>query len=532
MIKRNGNIIIFAALLLYRIPLVHIIGDNGMGFLSGPIEAILCMSFLACSGFTKTMQGLMRDRIRRGQYRNAKQVFNLSTKYALILAVLMIVAFLPGYNFVSSGILVDGRQRLACIFVGPVIAINILSALNKGYLGGTDNTMPLFVGQVAQAVLDGAGLIIGAIIGQKHGASVSALLLSEDFSSMYGAMGAIIGLMAGEFIALLAYMFMTLIYQRSFLHLMKQDTAKRTEYLSDVNSKLISGIIYDGLQNFLFQLPILLFIILFRRYGIKHEDINCNALIGAFYSKYLPVIGLIASFAVFVVQSGVNGVISAANEGEESYASDRFTKLVGRVLYFVIPAFVFVTMLVPVIMKALFTGMTTTVSQTLSTGAFTIVVYSLLVVFVSLLIRLNYHKEILFLSAVSLIITTVLGFIFISKQAKGITGIAVLMMLYYGIILLASIVVLARNMRFKIRLIQQIVIPLIVSAVIGILIRLLGNALLEPLGGVLTLFICIIPGWLLYNIGCIFLRAVPASQMERKIFGNIFVYIGQNLGVY
>lgn len=532
MFKRDRNIIVYIALLLYRIPLSHIIGDNGVGYLSGPMEIFIGLSLLFGSGFTLTMHGMMRDRVRHDQYRNAGQVFRLGKRIAFISSILITLISILAYDFVSSKILFDGGQRLAFLFTGPAIAVSIFVSLNKGYLLGTENGQACIFAEILEAVFDGIGLILGAIVGQRYGIKIAALLHYDDVSAMYGAMGAMIGLLLGEIITLIVYVVMVIIYQRSFRHLTRGDISRRVEYTSDVSSRLISGFVFDGLQNMIIQLPILLLIIFYRRYGVNAEISNVNSMVGAFYAKYLSVVGIISGFAVIVIPNGAKGILAAFNDNEEMYAADRFGKLLARIAYFTIPAVVFTTLLTPVIIDALFNGMITTASSTLTVGSFVIILYALMYLFMSVLLRMDYNKELLFISGISIVAVIVLGFIFVDKQGKGLTGMAITLMIFYGINMIFDLFVLLRNIRIRINLISQIVLPLIVAVITGLVLKLISGVLLGAVGSVITLAICIIPGWIIYNIACIFLRVVNASQMERKLFGPIFVKIGQNMGIY
>ena len=532
MFKRDRSFIIIIALLIYRIPLSHILGDMGMGYLFGPMEVFLGLGLLFGSGLSVTMQGMMRDRVRKSQYKNAGQVFSLGRRYGIIAAIVICAVNVALYDFISSKILLDGGQRLAYLLTGPGAALFILLSLYKGYISGTENMSAMVVGEIFEAVSIGAGMIVGALIGRSYGTGIAALLRNEDVSAMYGAMGAMLGLCLGELLGLIAFIVMTIIYQRSFRHLVKGDPSRRTEYSSDVSRGLFSGIIMDGMQNLLIILPILILIILYRKNGIALGQENTNAMAGAFYAKYLGVTGLLSLMAVTVIPHGIKGVMAALNEGEEKYASERLSKLVGRVLYFVIPASIFTAMLAPAIMEALFKGMITTVSSVLISCSAIIVLFALMYLFTGILVRLGYHREVLFISAVTLIISIVLGIFMLIKKDGGLLWVALILMINYGLNMLLCLFVLLRNMRFRTMPMQQIIIPLVISGVVGIILKLLSGAILESAGGVLTLTVCVIPGWIIYNIACIFFRSVSAFQMERKLFGRIFVAIGRNMGIY
>ena len=107
MFNRDRLLIILMSLLVFRIPLSHIIGDNGCGYFSGPFEIFWCLSLLAGAGLTVTMRGMMRDRIRREQYYNASQVYRLAKRYTVIAAALLLIICVTLYNPISNVILKD-----------------------------------------------------------------------------------------------------------------------------------------------------------------------------------------------------------------------------------------------------------------------------------------------------------------------------------------------------------------------------------------------------------------------------------------
>lgn len=532
MFKRDKSIIVFIALILYRIPLSHIIGDNGMGYLSGPMEVFLGLTLLLGSGLTITMQGMIRDRFKRDQFRNAGQVFRYGRRYAVICAILMMAANLAGFSFVSTKVLADGGQRLAYLGVGPAVALAIIISLIKGYLAGTENSAVVVIGEIFEAVTIGVCMIIGGIWGQKYGSGIAALLRTEDVSAMYGALGTMVGLVCAEFITVILFTVMAIFYRRSFMHLMKSDSSRRVEYASDVSSKLIGGMVEDGLLNMLIQLPILILLIMFRRNGINTEADNVNSMVGVFYAKYLGIVGVLSGLAVLPVSNGVRGIIAANFEGEEQLAAERFNRVFARVLYFAIPATIFVTVLTPVILKTVFTGMITTATTVLYEGTSLVILYALTYMFMSILNRLSYNKEVIFLTALSLIATSVLGFFLLYKGGKGLPFVGILLMIYFAIDVILCLILIIRNMRIRLFIVQQLVLPVIVSGIIALAIKLLSGVLINYIGGILTLVVCIIPAWILYNIACIFLRCVSASQMDKKFLGGMFVAIGQNMGIY
>ena len=535
MYNRDRLVIILISLFLFRIPISHIIGDNGCGYMSGPLEFFWCISLLFGAGLTITLRGMMHDRVRRGQYSNAAQVFGFAKRYTFISAFALLGICLVSYNIFSSKLLHDPGSRIGFLFVGPAVLLAMFIDLNIGYLNGTDNMNAALMGEIIYAVSMGLCMIVGSMIGVRIGTNISALLKNDEVTAMYGAMGTMAGLCVGEIVALVILMAMTLVYQRSFRHMMRTEAGRRTEHMSDVSGRFVMGTLSDGVQELIMHLPVLITIVVFRIAGARTEGVDpavTGASIGAFYGKFIVITGIIALLAVTSVQGALKGIAAAVNDSDTQLASDRITRLFAKVTYFSIPAVIYTTMLAPVIVPTLFTGRITSAIQLLNMGTALAFIYSLAYCFMSVLIKLGYNREMLVVSAGALIIGSVTGVLLMGRYENGFIGPVIGMMISYALSLLVCIVILMRNFRMRFRLLQTVLIPLVVSGIIGVLIKLLSGVLYETVGGVLTLIICIIPAWFIYNLACMFLHVVSAGALSKKFLGPMLVRLGQNLGVF
>ncbi|MCR5510107.1 MAG: polysaccharide biosynthesis C-terminal domain-containing protein [Lachnospiraceae bacterium] len=535
MYNRDRLVIILISIMLFRIPISHIIGDNGCGYLSGPLEVFWCLSLLFGAGLTITLRGMMHDRVRRGQYSNAAQIFGLAKKYTFIAAIVLLIICTLSYDLIGTRLLHDTGSRIGFLFVGPAVFLALFINLNIGYLNGTDNNHAALIGEIVYAVAMGLGMILGSIIGTHSGTAISALLKNEEVTAMYGAMGTMAGLCAGELISLIVLMAMTILYQRSFHHLMKSEAGRHREYVSDLSGRFILGVLSDGLQELILHLPVFVSIILYRSVNIRAEGADpavIGSSVGAFYSKFIVITGILSLLGVSSVQGSLKGIAAAVNDSDTQAASDRISRLFARVSYYSIPAVIFTTMLAPVVVPTIYTGRLTNAVELLSSCTSLVFIYALTYSFMSVLIKLGYNREMLVVSSAALVVSCVLGVFLIGKYEGKFTGPVIAMMVCYGLVMIVCVLILFRNFRMRFRLLQSFVIPLVVAGVIGVLIRLLGNAMYESVGGVITLLVCIIPAWFIYNLACMLLHVVSAGALNKKFLGPMLVRIGQNLGVF
>lgn len=532
MLKKDQRILIFIALFIYRIPLSRIIGDNGLGFLTGPMEMYVCALLLFGTGLTTVLSGMMKERLRKGQYRNASQVFIIARRYTFIIAVILLALNVLGFEFISTKILCDAGQRLAYLCVGPALFLGMFIQLNIGYLIGTDNIRAVVIAEIIEAILLGFGVIIGGIVGVKYGTKIAAILINEDVTAMYGALGVMLGVCFAELFSLVVFVSMTMLYQKSFRHMMRSDDTRRTDYVSDIIHTLSAGIVSDGFLSLFIQLPVIVLITMYRRHGVQAEVADTGAMIGAFYGKVLSITGIVSAISILPIGYGVKGVQAAASEGDSQLAGERISRMFARLMYFAIPSVIFITMLVPVIFNTFFVGRNTTAENTLTVGCSLIIIYAVLYLFEAILLRTGFHVEVLFVNAISFVISSVLGFILVQKGSMAFKGVILLLMADYGIGIIICLILLLRSYRLRFRYVQQIVLPIVIAGILGVVLKLLSGALLNVIIAPVVLCICLIIAWFAYNMICMFLRVVSAGAMDRKLFGHILVRIGQNMGIY
>ena len=532
MFNRDRLLIILMSLLVFRIPLSHIIGDNGCGYFSGPFEIFWCLALLAGAGLTVTMRGMMRDRIRREQYYNASLVYSLGKRYSFIAAIILLVICVVLYNPISNIIIKDSGSRLAFLAVGPAVFFALFINLGIGYLSGTDNAHAAMIGEIVCGLASGIGMLIGSFLGIKYGQNIAALLRNPEVGAMYGALGAMIGICAGEFISLVFILVMVIIYQRSFNHMIRSDDTRRSENISDITGRFTGGVLLDGVIELLIHAPILMSVLMYRRYGIAGEMADTGDAIGAFFAKYIVITSVLAILSVVPVQSSLKGIVAAASDSDNQLTSDRIARLLGRVLYFAIPAVIFTTVLPNVLIPTLYTGRVTTVIKLISIGTGIVILYAVMYIFVSVLTRLGYGREMMIISLISLLAGCILTYFLMFKKDLGFTGAVIGMMADYAVRIVICVVILLRNYKLRANLMMAVLLSVVISGVIGIILKVVSTPLYNAVGGPLTLIICLIPAWFIYNVACMFFRVVSAGAMSKKFMGTLMVKIGQNLGIY
>lgn len=173
---------------LFRIPLMNIIGSEGVGLyqMAYPIYSFLLT--ISTSGIPIAISKIVAEKIALRDYKEAHKVFTQARKLMLIvgIATFLIFALLSEYtaNFIGSE-----RAYYSILAISPSLLFVSLICVYRGYFQGMQYMTPTATSQIIEQL---GKLIFGlwfASIGVKYGPE-------------YGAAGAIIGVTLAEAAAL------------------------------------------------------------------------------------------------------------------------------------------------------------------------------------------------------------------------------------------------------------------------------------------------------------------------------------------
>lgn len=174
--------------IFFKIPLVRIIGAEGAGFYGKayPIYTILLM--ISTAGLPPAISKLVSERMALGDKEGARKVFRFAF---MLLGVLGLISSLVLYFFSGAYASFQGYPEIQLLVkcISPAIFFVAIMASVRGYFQGLHNMFPTAMTQIVEQVGKVAiGLTLASIMIKK--------------GVVYGAAGAIIGVMSSEFIAL------------------------------------------------------------------------------------------------------------------------------------------------------------------------------------------------------------------------------------------------------------------------------------------------------------------------------------------
>ena len=171
--------------LIYKIPMLRLLGSEGMGYFNSAYELFALFSSIATTGLPVAMAVMIASRRKGGA------VFRAAIRLVLIVGIAgcaLLIAFAkPFAEFLGSEM-----AAISIVAISPAVLLSCLSGAYRGYFQGNGKMAPTALSQLIEAL----GKLIPGLI-------LASVALSLGFSVEVVAAFAVLGLVLGMAASLL-----------------------------------------------------------------------------------------------------------------------------------------------------------------------------------------------------------------------------------------------------------------------------------------------------------------------------------------
>lgn len=208
LILAGANFLVKIIGALFKVPLRELVGDDGMGIFNVAYQIYTFMFIIATAGFPIAVSKMVAESIANNDEYDAKRVFQTA---AILLGIIGVAGSTALYTFADNlaGFLGNADSALGIRVIAPAVFFVSLLSAYRGYFQGRQNMYPTAASEVVEA---SAKLLLGiaaasAIMGMKVAVSPGGSSgLSSHERTLLSSTGAILGVTAGTFLALLLLM--------------------------------------------------------------------------------------------------------------------------------------------------------------------------------------------------------------------------------------------------------------------------------------------------------------------------------------
>lgn len=514
-------------MMLFNIFAIRIFGDKGTGFAAGPMALFYTFYAVFVLAVQKAVWVMVRVRARRSQFVNAQKNMHSAMRIfivsGIVTAVLLVLVSIYGSKYIF------GSNR--GIFQGLLAAVSILflsvQGVIRGYLQGIGYTKPVAISDLIIAVVAFVAGIILTIVLHGYGLKVNALFHISEFSAVYGSTGMMVGILIASIAGFLQIGISFYLRRHELDDIVKSGAPRYLDSNNDVLSSLRPIIFLYATPGVMMLFDQIFYIVHQSRIG-SEEDIILN--FGIYAGRVVTLVVLLSVLICIPFIKSWNRIMARAAHDEFDGARDRYASFVRKFLLLVIPVVIFVFTLASPIEVAFF-GKSNELSDALLRIGAVMIFLVPIAVFTSWMLS-QMGKTILIVTNITVswlfhIGLTVVFEMILNMGMYGTVIATVISVLVYDILCL---LMFKKMFRTRLDYVRAILLPLACSAVAGLLVFFVSMGLVNLIGDILTIAICLLLFYAVYIATLVVLKILSPHDLRTIPFGKVFSGLYNILG--
>lgn len=516
----------YAIIMVYTIISHRITGNIGGYFISGPLTLYILFYLGLVQAVQKAVYIMVRARAKRSQFQNAETNMKRSMKIFGIGAVGTGVLVIALSYYISKYLFGSERNMFQTILVGICIMLFGTQGVIRGYLQGIGYSRPVFISDILISLVSFIPGIVAVIILHLYGDKVNGLFHTDLFSAVYGATGMTLGLVVGAAAGFIQALFSFRIRKNELSEFVKSSGPRYLDNKNDV----LTGIRPVLVVYLIPALMILLDQIFYTIFTSKvHEDVDYLSDYGMFFGRIVVTIVMITLLCCIPFVGSWGRVMARIEREEYDFARKRMKSTVRDSNLLHIPVSVFVFVMAGTIQVALF-GKSSAPADTLMMIAAPFIFFCCQALYLSWLLN-HMGKSIVSIIGICVaFILHVIGIVvFVVVFNLSVRGVLISEVIAVSAYALLCFWLTSKMLRYRQEWIMSYMFPLVSSIIAGLSAFLLNRFLLNVIGEILTLIICMAVFWLVYMIAMVVSGGLLSNDLKRIPLGNLFIGISTAL---
>ncbi len=454
---------------VYRVPLVNILGDKGMGYYGVAFQIYAIALTLTSYSLPLAVSKLVSARNAVGQYRNAHKVFRIALSFAFTVGGSAALLIFFGADIIASHIMKMSLSAYALRVLAPCILVVAVLGVFRGFFQGNKSMIPTAFSQVLEQIVNAAVSIMGAYFLLKL---AKAAKKGENYSLAMAAVGGTLGTVAGAVFALLFLMFVFAAYQRGMKRQRRRDRTRRRESYEHIFRALLFTIAPVLLSSTVYNLSGVIDNAMFGTImsAQGHAESDYAGLLGILSGKYDTIINVPLAFSNALGASLVPSLVATAKSGNRRQVNSKISLFVRFNMMIAIPSAVGLFVLAkPILDLIFFTENNDVSAKMLQIGAVSVIFYCLSTVTNAVHQGLDNMMVPVKSASISLVVHIVSLFVMMVVFQWGIYGVVVSKIVFSATASMLN----SHALRQKVGYIQEqkktFLIPLLASAIMGAL---------------------------------------------------------------
>lgn len=502
--------------IVYRVPLINILGDKGMAYYGVAFQVYTVALMLTSYSLPMAVSKLVSARVSVGQYKNAFRVFKGAMTFAVVSGGLIGLGIFVGADFIAGGMMQMPMSAYALRVLAPCLLIVAILGVLRGFFQGYSTMMPTAVSQILEQIINAIVSIGAAYMLLKFGQTVAESTGKEDYGIAYAAAGGTLGTIAGAFIGVVFVMFVYVLYKDTMKRQMKRDQTKRLEsrqYVYRVLFATIGPVVLSAtVYNISNVIDCAVFNTIMSVQGFVEDEYA--PLLGMFTGKYEMMINVPLSVASALAASFIPSLMATIQTGDRRQIHHKISTASRFNMLLAIPCAVGFIVLARPLLDLLFRGENNAIAATmLRLGSIAIISACLSTVTNAALQGLDKMMLPIKNAVISLVIHLVALLIMMVVFKWGIYSVVISKIVFSGAICILN----AHDLRESVGYVQErkraFIIPTIASVIMGVIALLVHLIFTLFLGSTAATLFAIFAAMISYGVSLLLLGGLSEEEL-------------------
>ena len=527
----QGTILVIASFvakaigMIYRIPLTHILGDDGNGYYSTANEIYTIILMISSFSLPLAVSRLVAEREYAGEVKNSYRVLICSLRFAAVTGgILSILTFLLG-GVITKYVMGVELASYALRVLAPAIFLFALTGVLRGFFQGHGTMVPTAVSQIIEQIINAIVSVAGAYVMLQYGLKLGEKKGDAELGTALAAAGGTFGTVASVGVALLFMIVIYLGYRNGFKRRMKKDKTRRRESDRAIYRAITYTILPIVLSTLVYNISTIIDQGVFNHIlaGMGFTQKQYATVWGIYSGKFRVLMNVPLSIASCLAPSVVPALTEAMANNDLREAGLRTRDTIRYTMVFTIPCAVGMAALARPLMMMLYgnNDSLALAAGIMQSGALLTVLLALSTLTTGILQGLGEMQAPLVHAATAVVIH--LGFLvlFVVKFKWNIYGVVYANIIFGLIICLLN----ARSIRKKLHYRQEIkktfLVPVIAAGVMGIAAYLVHRVFNLFAGNTISTILAVCVGAIVYGICLVKLGGILEREIRRLPKGDL-----------
>lgn len=516
---------------IYRIPLINIMGDQGQGYYGIAFEIYAIALLLTSYSLPLAVSKLVSARVAKGERRNAFRVFKAALMFAIIAGTVIGLIVFFGADFIATKIMAMGPSKYALRVLAPCLLVVAIMGVIRGYFQGLGTMLPTAVSQILEQIINAIVSVVGASYLFQVGKKAAAVKGKDYLGPAYAAAGGTLGTFAGAVAGLLFLLFVFAAYRKVIKRQMKRDRTRHKESYSTIFPILFMTITPVILSTAVYQSTKILDAGIFSNImSIQGmEKVKYETLWGMYTGKFNTLVNVPLAIANAIGASVIPSLTAAVTSGDRKQVHNKIHIATRFSMIVAIPSMVGCMVMAQPIMDLLFSGNNKTPALLLVTGAVTIVFYSLSTITNAMLQGINRMTTPIKNAAISLVIHLISLFIMLVALKMNVFAVIGGTIVFSLSMCILNQIALRREIGYVQEKHKTFIIPLMASIIMGVVAFVLELVLKVVIPYKLATIITLMIAVMVYCLALLMLGGLTEDEILSMPKGATLVTIFKKL---